>query len=304
LERLLFETEAKYRTLLEQLPAAIYVDEPDVQGKTLYVSPQIQELLGITPEEYINRANVWDELVHPDDRARLMAEYDEFIRTGQPENGDYRFLRPDGTVVWVHDRSKLVVDEDGEPMFVQGVMFDITAQKEAESRLAYLAYHDALTDLPNRVMFSEHLDLALARGRRRELSVAILFLDLDGFKQANDEFGHALGDEVLKVVAQRVGRSTRATDLVSRQGGDEFLVLMADLERGPAGSIARQAVDVVIDRIEDALGEPLIIAGLEVSTSASIGTAIYPADGEDPRELLIRADVSMYAQKRDRRLAG
>jgi GGDEF domain-containing protein len=143
-------------------------------------------------------------------------------------------LRPDGSTAWVHDRSKLVRDADGYPMFVQGVMFDITAQKEAELRISHLAYHDALTDLPNRVMFDEHLHLEL--------------------------------------------------------GGE--------------GELARAAVDLVVGRIMEALGEPAILAGSEVSTAGTVGSAIYPFDGEDRRALLMCADASMYALKRDARLAG
>jgi diguanylate cyclase (GGDEF)-like protein/PAS domain S-box-containing protein len=305
-QRALFESETKYTTLVEQLPCAIYIDEPDPNGSTLFVSPQIEELLGITPQQYMDAATSWDELVHPDDRDRMYEEYDAFIRTGQPESGDYRFLRPDGTVVWVHDRSKLISDADGTPMYVQGAMFDITAQKEAEQRIAHLAYHDALTDLPNRAMFEESIELALARAKRNAESVAVLFLDLDDFKSVNDAYGHSVGDQVLQVVASRLQRATRATDLVVRQSGDEFLVLMADLTRGPGGSTAREAVRTVEERIMAELDEPLVLGGYELSTSASLGVGVFPDDGEDERELLHHADTQMYERKRERaeRLAG
>ncbi|MEX2273953.1 MAG: sensor domain-containing diguanylate cyclase [Actinomycetota bacterium] len=305
-ERALFETEAKYGALLDQLPCAIYVDEPDAEGTTLYVSPQIEDLLGVTPEQYIHSAEVWEEMVHPEDRERLNADYEAFLRTGHPEAGDYRFLRPDGTTVWIHDRSRLIRGTDGRALFVQGAMFDVTSQKEAELKVQHLAYHDALTDLPNRAMFEEAMELALARAKRRDLSVAVLFLDLDDFKSVNDSLGHTVGDEVLKVVAERLRHATRATDLVVRQSGDEFIVLMADLDRGADGTSARAAVDVVQDRIARGLGEPLVLAGHELSTEASIGSAIYPEDGEDERGLMHHADAEMYAGKRERggRLAG
>ena len=103
-QRALFETEAKYTALLEQLPCAIYIDEPDAHGTTLYMSPQVEDLLGISPEEYINSAAVWEQWVHPDDRERMSTEYEDFLETGQPETGEYRFRKPDGTTVWVHDR--------------------------------------------------------------------------------------------------------------------------------------------------------------------------------------------------------
>ena len=228
-ERKLFETEAKYTNLLEQLPAAIYIDSPDPNGPTYYVSPRVRDLLGISPAEYIARAGDWDSLIHPDDRDRIEADYLSFIETGQPEGGDYRYLHADGHLVWIHDRSQIVRDGDGRVMFVQGVMFDITKQKEAELALQHMAYHDTLTGLPNRAMFEEHLDLAVARARRYDRSVAVLFMDLDGFKDVNDTMGHAAGDELLCEVSTRLRQATRDTDLVARLGGDEFLVLLADL---------------------------------------------------------------------------
>jgi diguanylate cyclase (GGDEF)-like protein/PAS domain S-box-containing protein len=296
-ERQLYETQAKYDALLSQLPAAIYVDSPDPSGPTYYVSPQIRDMLGISPAEYIGRQDIWDTLVHPDDRERMAREYEEFIRTGQPEHGDYRYLKPDGTVVWIHDRSKLVLDQDGRRMFVQGVMFDVTAQKEAELALQHMAYHDTLTGLPNRAMFEQHLDLALARARRSERSVAVLFMDLDGFKEVNDAMGHSAGDELLCAVAERLRRATRETDLVARLGGDEFLVLLADLpdERGQSPD---EVVRTVAGRITDGMLEPFPLRGTSVETSISVGSCQFPVEAQDAETLMSVADAAMYAQKR------
>ncbi|MEP7060646.1 MAG: sensor domain-containing diguanylate cyclase [Actinomycetota bacterium] len=298
-ERELFEASAKYAALMEQLPAAIYIDEPDPNGKTLYVSPHVQQVLGLTPDEYMALAAEWGRMIHPDDRARVNEEYEAFLANGDFATGDYRYLRPDGSVVWIHDRSHLVLDADGKPLFVQGVMFDVTEQKENELRLAHLAYHDALTGLPNRAMFAEHLDLALARASRRDLAVAVLFVDLDDFKAINDSFGHSIGDEVLKVAAERLTRATRATDLVARQSGDEFLILMADLESTEDGQTARDAVGIVEQRISEIFAETLLLGGHEVSPRASTGSAVYPFDGDGQRDLLRHADSEMYERKRD-----
>jgi diguanylate cyclase (GGDEF)-like protein len=199
----------------------------------------------------------------------MHGEYRAWLETGSPEASDYRYVRSDGTVVWIHDRSKLVRDPDGTPLFVQGVMFDITAQKEAELRAHHMAYHDTLTDLPNRAMFEEHLALAIARAERAGTSVAVLFMDLDGFKDVNDQMGHAAGDELLQVVAARLRTATRATDLVARLGGDEFLVLLADLpdDRGPT---ADEVIDRVSDRIGEMVAEPIPLRERTVHTSISI----------------------------------
>lgn len=296
-ERRLYEAEAKYDALVEQLPAAIYVDSPDPEGPTYYVSPQIRDLLGVTPADYIQKADIWESLIHPDDRDRLIEEYLQWLETGSPESGDYRYVRPDGRTVWIHDRSKLVRDTDGTPLFVQGVMFDVTLQKEAELRAQHMAYHDTLTDLPNRAMFEDHLALAIARAERAGTSVSVLFMDLDGFKEVNDEMGHAAGDELLQVVAGRLRTATRATDLVARLGGDEFLVLLADLpdDRGPT---ADEVIRRVCDRIGEMVAEPIPLRERTVHTTISVGAAMYPSQARDADELMRAADAAMYAHKR------
>jgi diguanylate cyclase (GGDEF)-like protein/PAS domain S-box-containing protein len=296
-ERRLFETEAKYTNLLEQLPAAIYIDSPDQNGPTYYVSPRVRDLLGISPAEYMARAGDWDTLIAPDDRDRIEADYRSFLETGSPEGGDYRYLHADGHIVWIHDRSQLVRDGDGRPMFVQGVMFDITAQKEAELSLQHMAYHDTLTGLPNRAMFEEHLDLAVARARRYDRSVAVLFMDLDGFKDVNDSMGHAAGDELLCVVASRLREATRDTDLVARLGGDEFLVLLADLpdDRGASPDAVVQAV---ADRVGVAVATPVSLRQRTVEITISVGSSVFPFEARDVEDLMSRADAAMYAHKR------
>lgn len=291
------EAEAKYQALLDQLPAAIYIDSVEPDGPTYYVSPRIRELLGISPIEYVGSADIWDSLIHPDDRERMRRDYDSFIRTGEPEAGDYRYIHADGSVIWIHDRSRVVRDPDGRPLFVQGVMFDITAQKEAELRIQHMAYHDALTGLPNRAMFEEHLGLAIARAKRNAASVAVLFMDLDGFKDVNDSMGHAAGDELLTLVAERLHEATRATDLLARLGGDEFLVLLADLP-DERGSSARDVLDTVSARIAKKVARPIQLRGRRVVTTISIGSAMYPNEAPTGEELMRLADAAMYAQKR------
>ena len=298
-ERRLLETETKYRNLLGQLPAAIYVDSPGRDGPIYWVSARIHDLLGISPEEYVARAGDWDPIIHPDDRERVAADYRSFLETGQPDGGDYRYLHADGHVVWIHDRAEIVYDSDGRAMFLQGVMFDITAQKEAERALQHLAYHDPLTGLPNRVMFEEHLDLAVARARRRGLSVAVLFVDLDGFKEVNDSMGHAAGDELLCIVASRLREATRESDLVARLGGDEFLVMLADLpDERPEGYV-RSAVE----RVWAEIGRPALLRGRNVVSTISIGSSVFPQEARDAADLMSRADAAMYAHKRRGTLA-
>ena len=295
-EQRAYEAEAAYATLLEQVPGAIYAWAPELGGPTISMSSYVQELLGVPAERFLTGDSIWDEILHPDDRERAWADYESYLATGMPDSGDYRYVRPDGRVVWIHDRSAMVRDRDGTPLLVQGVMFDITATKEMSLRMEHMAYHDILTDLPNRAMFQEHLELALARARRQDLGVAVLFLDLDDFKPVNDTHGHEAGDEVLQQMARRIRSAVRETDLVARQGGDEFLVLLADLDLSDAAQV-RKVVEDSIARITEALAEPVQVRKTTLSMHASVGHALFPSDAGDARSLMRKADSSMYEHK-------
>jgi diguanylate cyclase (GGDEF)-like protein/PAS domain S-box-containing protein len=298
-ERRAYEAEAAYATLLGQVPGAIYAYAPELGGPTLSMSAYIEELLGVPADRFLSGDAIWDELLHPDDRERAWADYESFLQTGTPDCGDYRYIRPDGRIVWIHDRSAIVRDLDGVPLLVQGVMFDITATKEAALRMQHLAYHDVLTGLPNRAMFQEHLELALARARRHQLAVAVLFLDLDDFKPVNDTHGHEVGDEVLQHAARRIRSAARDTDLVARQGGDEFLVLLADLVGGDVEAVMA-VVRRASERIADSIAEPIRLRAATLSIRASIGSAVFPFGAGDAPSLLRLADEAMYERKRER----
>jgi diguanylate cyclase (GGDEF)-like protein/PAS domain S-box-containing protein len=195
------------------------------------------------------------------------------------------------------------VPTEGPPLYTAFVR-DISERKQAEEQIAFLAYHDKLTHLPNRAMFEEHLELAIARARRNDLAVAVLYMDLDNFKLVNDSLGHEAGDELLRQMAGRLHEATRDTDLVARQGGDEFLLLFADIER-PAedvgvGSVefATQSAQRVAERIQAALRTPFQLADTEFFVSASMGISVFPVDAQDAAQLLKNADASMYRSKR------
>ena len=229
-----FEAEAKYRTLVEQIPAVVYLDPVDENKDSIYVSPQITDLLGIEPADWLGDPYCWRSHVHVDDIDRVWQEYEDAYRTHVPLNHEYRMVHEDGTVKWVMEQAFPIDDGDGEPWLIQGVIFDITQRKMAEEQIAFLAYHDKLTGLPNRALFEEMLESALARARRFDHGVGVLFLDLDNFKLVNDSLGHHAGDQLLIQLAERLRVCTRETDTVARLSGDEFLLLLADLERGRA----------------------------------------------------------------------
>lgn len=296
-------SESQFQSLVEHIPAVLYIDPPDQKAFSLYVSPQITEILGVTPEEYLADPTYWRDHLHPDDREKAEADYDLFTRTGQPEASSYRMLKPDGKVVWIYDRAMSILDESGEPVMLQGVMFDITDQKEAEQQIDFISHHDRLTGLPNRAMFEEMLSIALARARRSEDAVAVLLMDLDDFKLVNDSLGHAAGDDVLGQMAMRLREAARDTDIIARQGGDEFLILLADLEGGrnlpgPDMDAALMAAETTISSIRAALETPFPVAGTEVYVTASIGVSVFPGTARDAHSMLKQADLAMYRSKK------
>jgi diguanylate cyclase (GGDEF)-like protein/PAS domain S-box-containing protein len=295
------EAEARYQTLVEQIPAVVYID---VEGRgTTYVSPQVERILGVTPEVYCRAGtDTWSELLHPDDRERIGREYEAFVAGEGGDLSDYRMCTPDGRVVWIRDRAVTVRDDDGRVLLEHGVMFDITEIKEAEAEIAHLAYHDQLTGLANRTLFEETLGLAIHRAARNDHAVAVLFLDLDNFKLVNDSLGHHAGDRLLAELADRLRTCTRETDLVARQGGDEFLMLLADLERGVDDAsgveLEEQGATRVADRIAELLEAPFDLGGTEFFARGSIGISLYPRDAIDGETLLKNADSAMYRAKR------
>ncbi len=287
----LVEAEARYRSLVEQIPAVVYADDGKV---TSYVNPQIESILGVTPEAYRADPDMWLRMVHPDDRSRVEAQSIAFIAGGGADLDDYRMVRPDGRVVWVRDRAYAHRDADGRAVFEHGILFDVTELKEAEARVAHMAYHDSLTSLGNRQLFEQTLMLAVERAKRDDKAVAVVFLDLDNFKLVNDSLGHHAGDLLLSELAERLRTCTRETDLVARQGGDEFLMLLADLEMTEVEASATR----VADRVVEALAQPFELHGTEFHAAGSIGISVYPRDALDAETLLKNADIAMYRTKR------
>jgi diguanylate cyclase (GGDEF)-like protein/PAS domain S-box-containing protein len=299
------------RRHLDSIPVVTYTEYPD-DGNAfgydeVYVSAQIERMLGYTPTEWVEDDDMerWLQTIHPEDRERYETEIERSASTGSDYEVEYRMRhKHTGEWVWVRDMSRLVrVEGDAHPYW-HGVMIDVTEQKRLEEQIAFLAYHDSLTGLPNRKRFGEELDLALARAHRSGASVAVAFLDLNGFKVVNDTYGHDCGDRLLQVVADRLRDATRATDLVARVGGDEFLVLVADIDPQPSSphlvspSRARAVVSEFAERIGEALREPIELDDHTISTGAAIGISIYPDDAHDARTLLQQADLAMYSVKR------
>jgi diguanylate cyclase (GGDEF)-like protein len=234
-------------------------------------------------------------MVHPDDRGWVKEQSDAFLEGRGGDLDDYRMVRPDGRVVWIRDRAYAYRDDDGHVLLEQGLLFDVTELKEAEARVTHMAYHDALTGLANRELFHESLHLGVERARRDGTSIAVLYLDLDNFKQLNDTEGHHVGDRLLASLAERLTSSTRDVDVVARQGGDEFLLMLADL----APSEADVVIQRVLKRVLAALSEPIDVgAGVPFVVHGSIGVSRLPQDAPDAETLMRHADAAMYRAKR------
>jgi diguanylate cyclase (GGDEF)-like protein/PAS domain S-box-containing protein len=298
---LLDEAERRYRALVEDLPAIVYVDVADESMVTTYVSPQIDAILGVSAQEYMDDPDLWARMLHPDDRERAMETYRRGRETGEPFTFEYRLVSKDGRVVWFRDSAVVLPGADRRSGLIQGVMLDITERKEAEEQVAFLAYHDKLTGLPNKAMFDELLDLSLARAARYDLGVVVLYVDLDNFKLVNDSLGHEAGDELIVQLADRLKEATRETDLVARQGGDEFLLLLADVERvSPVadGDGALIVAESVANRVQQVLEAPFDVNGTELYVTASIGISVYPIDAHDGTTLMKNADTAMFRSKK------
>ncbi|HEY1331590.1 MAG TPA: diguanylate cyclase [Actinomycetota bacterium] len=312
LERQRNAAEAVLRSHIENIPAVTYIEYTDAAHPLgydeAYVSPQIYTMFGYTQQEWVNDHDqaLWARVIHPEDRSVVDELAAATSESGEPYAAEYRMRRADGSWAWVRDEAHLVQGDGDLPAYWHGVIVDITARKEAEEQVAFLAYHDHLTGLANRAMFEAMLEPALARARRHRLSLGVLFMDLDDFKAVNDAFGHQVGDTLLKEVADRLRSVTRETDLVARHGGDEFLVMIPDIEAeaavgGDPVQRAEQIVDMMTARIHDAMSEPFRLGGQTVRITLSIGASVFPLDASDARSLLRNSDAAMYANKKDQR---
>lgn len=260
----------------------------------------LETLLGEIPER-MSSEEAYDAAVHPDDREVYDAATDGLWRR-EPVEVEYRLVGSDGEARWVLDRMRPEREGEDGTLLVSGVVADISDRKrveiEAMEKLEHAALHDSLTGLANRASFLEHLELGLKRAVRTSKGVGVLFIDLDNFKLVNDSFGHAAGDELLKAVGSRLRGAVRAMDVVARQGGDEFLILLSDMgsETGADFSISR-ATETVASKVRTILREPFLVDGIEIYVSASVGISSYPDDGDDAETLLKHADVAMYSVK-------
>lgn len=283
------EEHSKLTHLLEYSPAVIYslkIEGEEVVPQT--VSDNLTRMLGFAVEEATN-LEWWTGQLHPEDREREVAGFRDTIKRGT-FSGEYRLRHKNGEYVWVEDRRRCIRDADGMPAQIVGVWIDITARKQAELRYEYLAHHDVLTGLPNRVKFVNQLGEAIAIAGRDNTRIAVFVLGLDHFKHVNDCFGHHVGDSLLQAVALRIKSCLRPLDLLARKTGDKLVVAAPNAENNEV--IQGRACSILA-----VLQEPFQIAGHQLSVRCSIGISQYPENGVSPESLLSAADVAMYEAK-------
>jgi len=285
-------SEALYRATFHQAATGIAHIAPD--GRILGTNEKFRDMLGYD-DEALRKHTILD--LSDDDHREAVRRFlrhclSQTSSSFSPEI-EKPYRRSDGSLLWVCEALGVVRDAAGKPDYLVAVTQDITARKELEARLSHDASHDALTGLPNRKMFHQRLNQVLAAASRHGRLAAVLYLDLDGFKQVNDTHGHAVGDLLLQQVAERLRHSVRAEDLVARFSGDEFGIVLESVA-GPRDA------HIVSRKLVQALSRPYEIDGITAVISASVGAAVFPADGRDARSLVVHADAAMYEVKRQR----
>ncbi len=277
--------------------------EWDLQTAEVRWSEEMYRIFGEDPKSLVPAREALAERIHPEDRETVIKAINEALNQGKPYSLDLRIILPDGSPRFVHEEAEVTADETGRPIRMAGTTQDITERKAAESQIRLLAYYDGLTLLPNRLMFTEKLNQALENAQRQNRLLAMLFLDLDRFKQINDTLGHSVGDRLLQGVAERLRKCLRSGDTIARSndsrgmsdnvarlGGDEFIVSLTDLTRV-------EDVQKVAYRLLESLKEPFAIEKHEVFVTTSIGISLFPYDGTDLETLLKNADAAMYHAK-------
>jgi diguanylate cyclase (GGDEF)-like protein/PAS domain S-box-containing protein len=278
-------SEKRYRALVDESLGLMC--HHDLEGKILFVNRAAEQALGYRSAELAGRG--LNEVLPPAATEEL-AGYLAALQAGGEVSGLMKVVTRSGALrVWQY-RNHVAV-EQGRPAYVVGHAVDVTERYRAEKAAQHLALHDALTGLANRVLFESRLLLALDEADRRQEQAAVLYLDLDGFKEVNDRYGHAAGDWVLREAAVRLMKSVRKVDTVARLGGDELAVVLAHLgDSAQADEIARKVVTAVANGFS--------YEGASLAVTASVGVAVYPRDGRTAEEILAQADAAMYAAKR------
>jgi len=285
------KSNSRLNHLLDASPTVLYAmrNGEDGRFRGVWVSGNVKRIFGFTPETVL-RPGWLESRLHPDDHEAAL-DIESSLRLKGRHVHDYRLLDAEGRIRHVRDEMQLITGSSADKDEIVGTLSDLTQAREQEERLSYLINHDLTTGLPNRVLLCDRLDHALQHARAGERSLALVFIDLDRFKNVNDTLGHAVGDELLRLAAGRIGGLICAEDTLARVGGDEFVIL---IESSPD---PRHVSDVAISLLS-CCAVPIEACGHTLVLTASIGISVFPDDGDDADSLLMHAELAMYEAKK------
>jgi len=293
-------SEDRYRSFLKNFQGIAFRGTLDYQP--IFFHGSVEEITGHTADEFMNGRIRWEQVIYPVDIDHIPGTDELKSIPNYAVAREYRIVRKDGKIRWVHEVIRNICDESGMPFRVEGAIYDITDRKLAQGKIVHMAFHDDLTGLPNRHLLKDRLNQAIKAAKHYNRFVATLFLDVDNFKRINDTLGHDSGDALLRSIAERLQDFVRKSDTIARSendemestvarlGGDEFTVLLSEIN-------TIQNAAQVAQRILDIIGQPFMIDNHEVFITISIGISIYPHDGIDAENLLKNADTAMYYAK-------
>lgn len=266
----------------------------DLVNGVLEWSDEIFRIFEIDPELFDASYEGFLNVIHPDDRELVDRAYTNSLKDKTPYEIEHRLLMSNGVIKWVSEQCRTDFSEDGTPLSSIGTVLDVTERKQAEETIRQMAYHDHLTGLPNRPLFYDRLKQSLALAHRNRKQMALLILDLDHFKPINDELGHEYGDQALIEVSKRLLESVRKTDTVSRIGGDEFSIILNNID-------SEEAAGKMAGKVIAAIGQPLPLQEFKYTLGISIGIYLTSRNEDDIETAVRRADDAMYSAKKSGR---
>jgi diguanylate cyclase (GGDEF)-like protein/PAS domain S-box-containing protein len=289
-EAQLRESQRQLATLIDNLPGLVYRCTLTPPWPFDFMSEGAAALTGYSAGDFTEGRITWAEIVHPDDLEDLSQTIARSIEERRPFSRVYRIIMRSGDVRWVMERGQCIYGPSGDPSFLEGIINDVTVQKDTEERLRWSAHHDSMTLLPNRTLFQERLDEALKQSGGKGRKVGLMLLDVDHLKEVNDTLGHDAGDALLQTVAKRLGTAIRPMDTVARNGGDEFGIILPDLD-------GEHDLNTLVEPILARLKEPFTYGGHVIDCQASIGASLWPDHADDGAGLLKQADVALSTVK-------
>lgn len=263
----------------------------DKNSNSISFSNETEKNFNLSDKSSFLDIDIFQNSIYPEDII-ITKDAVKSLKTGESKTVEYRVIDKKGQVRWIQNRIIPIKDENDDLIRVDGVVIDITDRKSAEEKINYLAYHDGLTGLPNRHLFNRHLSGAIFRSKIDNKNLAILFIDMDDFKKINDNYGHDVGDVVIRNFSRRLKEAVGEETMICRMGGDEFIVLLEDMPK--------EKVNLEIKNIKEALKNPIIINNNNIFINASIGISFFPDDGKTIKELIKAADNHMYFYKRQK----